>query len=149
MKQKSLSAGAVVIHGWGDQRRYLLLRCFQYWDFPKGMVEKGEAPLDTARREIAEEASLEDLSFPWGDQFTETAPYGDGKVARYYLAVSATRDVVLGHSEELGHPEHDEFRWVTVEEARALLGPRVRAVLEWGHALSATPPLSHGNHNSQ
>lgn len=39
MKQKSLSAGAVVLHGSGDARRYLLMRCFQYWDFPKGMVE--------------------------------------------------------------------------------------------------------------
>lgn len=142
MKQKSLSAGAVVIHGWGDQRRYLLMRCFQYWDFPKGMVEPGEAPFITAQREIAEEASLTDLSFPWGEAFTETAPYGDGKVARYYLAVSATQDVVLGYSEELGHPEHDEFRWVDVDAARVLLGPRVRAVLEWGHQLSGTPPLS-------
>jgi bis(5'-nucleosidyl)-tetraphosphatase len=137
MRQKSLSAGAVVIHGWGDQRRYLLMRCFQYWDFPKGMVEKGEPPFLAAQREIAEEASLTDLSFPWGEQFIETAPYGDGKVARYYLAVSATQDVVLGISEELGFPEHDEFRWLTYEDARALLGPRVRAVLDWAHALSS------------
>lgn len=142
MRQKSLSAGAVVIHGWGDQRRYLLMRCFQYCDFPKGMVEQGESPFLAAQREIAEEATLTDLSFPWGEEFTETAPYGDGKVARYYLAVSASQNVVLGYSAELGQPEHDEFRWLAFEEARALLGSRVRAVLEWGHALSATPPLS-------
>jgi 8-oxo-dGTP pyrophosphatase MutT (NUDIX family) len=136
MKQKCLSAGAVVMHGTGDARRYLLMRCFQYWDFPKGMVEPGESPFLAAQREIEEEASLKDLSFPWGEEFIETAPYGDGKVARYYLAVSATRDVVLGVSAELGFPEHDEFRWVDLEEARALLGARVRAVLEWAHQLA-------------
>lgn len=140
MKQKSLSAGAVVLHGAGDERRYLLMRCFQYWDFPKGMVEPGESPFLAAQREIREEATLDHLAFPWGEEFTETAPYGDGKVARYYLAVSATRDVTLGISEELGFPEHDEFRWLTYPDARALLAPRVRAVLDWGNALSATPP---------
>jgi bis(5'-nucleosidyl)-tetraphosphatase len=142
MKQKSLSAGAVILHGSGDARRYLLMRCFQYWDFPKGMVEPGESPFLAAQREIAEEATLTDLAFPWGELFTETAPYGDGKVARYYLAVSATRDVVLGVSEELGFPEHDEYRWVDVDEARSLLGARVRAVLEWAHKLSAAEPES-------
>lgn len=142
MKQKSLSAGAVVLHGAGDARRYLLMRCFQYWDFPKGMVEPGESPFLAAQREIEEEASLKDLAFPWGEEFTETAPYGDGKVARYYLAVSATRDVVLGVSPELGFPEHDEFRWVDADEARTLLGARVRAVLEWAHKLSSQPPAS-------
>lgn len=141
MKQKSLSAGAVVVHGSGDQRRYLLMRCFQYWDFPKGMVERGESPFLAAQREIREEASLDQLAFPWGEEFTETAPYGDGKVARYYLALSPTTDVTLGISAELGFPEHDEYRWLDYEAARALLGPRVRAVLDWGHALSAQPPV--------
>jgi bis(5'-nucleosidyl)-tetraphosphatase len=140
MKQKSLSAGAAIVHGSGEQRRYLLMRCFQYWDFPKGMVEAGESPFLAAQREIFEEATLSDLEFPWGEEFFETAPYSAGKVARYYLAVSHTQDVVLGISAELGFPEHDEYRWVDYEAGRALLGPRVREVLDWAHALSAKPP---------
>ena len=38
--------------------RYLLLRCFGYWDFAKGELEPGEAPLAAARRELAEEVGL-------------------------------------------------------------------------------------------
>lgn len=140
MKQKCLSAGAVVLHGRGDARRYLVMRCFQYWDFPKGMVEPGEAPFDAARREIREETSLDQLDFPWGEVYTETPPYSAGKVARYYLAVSATQDVTLGVSEELGFPEHDEYRWLDYAACAALLGQRVRAVLDWAHATSAAPP---------
>lgn len=136
MKQKCLSAGAVVMHGEGDARRYLVMRCFKYWDFPKGMVEPGEAPFEAAQREIREETSLEQLAFPWGDVFTETAPYGAGKVARYYLALSPTQDVTLGISEELGFPEHDEYRWLPYEDCAALLGPRVRAVLDWAHGVA-------------
>jgi len=32
--------------GW----RFLLLRAFNHWDFPKGMVETGEEPLAAAIR---------------------------------------------------------------------------------------------------
>ncbi|MES2261663.1 MAG: NUDIX domain-containing protein [Pseudomonadota bacterium] len=145
MKQTCLSAGAVIVHGAGDARLYLVMRCFQYWDFPKGMVEAGESPFIAAQREIREEASLDQLDFPWGEVFTETAPYGAGKVARYYLAVSPTQDVTLGISAELGFPEHDEYRWLPYDECRALLGARVRAVLEWAHALSGQPPADAEN----
>lgn len=137
MKQKTLSAGAVIVHGRGDARRYLVMRCFQYWDFPKGMVEAGEAPFDAACREIAEETSLTALTFPWGYDYTETPPYSAGKVARYYVASSDSVDVVLGVSAELGFPEHDEFRWLPYDDCVPLLGPRVRAVLQWAHAHTA------------
>jgi bis(5'-nucleosidyl)-tetraphosphatase len=38
---------------------------------------------------------------------------------------------MLPVSAELGHPEHDEFRWLNYEAARPLLVPRVLAVLDW------------------
>ncbi len=31
---------------------FLLLRCYKYWDFPKGEVEDGEANLVAALREL-------------------------------------------------------------------------------------------------
>ncbi|HHQ41444.1 MAG TPA: NUDIX hydrolase, partial [Chromatiales bacterium] len=68
--------------------------------------------------------------------YTETPPYGRGKVARYYVAEAPEGEPRLPVSPELGRPEHDEFRWVTYDEARALLNDRVRAVLDWAHALT-------------
>lgn len=74
--------------GW----RVLVLRSFRNWDFPKGAVEPNETPLDAAIRETAEESSITDLAFRWGEVFCETVPYGRGKVARY-LAVLSIRIV--------------------------------------------------------
>jgi 8-oxo-dGTP pyrophosphatase MutT (NUDIX family) len=137
MKQKILSAGAVIVHRTPLQCRYLLLRCFRYWDFPKGIVEAGEAPLSAARREVEEETALSALDFLWGTAFLETLPYGPGKVARYYLASTPTDKVELPVNPELGRPEHDEFRWLLYRDARALLSPRLVPVLDWAHGLSA------------
>jgi len=112
-------------------RLYLLLRAFQYWDFPKGKVEPGEEPLEAARREVQEEAGITELTFRWGYAFFETGPYAQGKVARYYVAETTTRRVVLGINPELGRPEHHEYRWVTPGDAYRLASPRVREVLDW------------------
>ena len=91
----TLSSGVVVVRheprGW----RVLLLRAYDYWDCPKGLLEPGEDPLAAARREVREETGLEDLDFRWGEQFTETPPYSKNKVARYYLALTASADVKL------------------------------------------------------
>lgn len=111
--------------------RCLLLRCFGYWDFPKGEIEPGEDPLQAARREVTEETGLTDLDFRWGEDFVETPPYSRGKVARYYLAQSRAGEVILPVNPELGHPEHHEYRWVELERAPALLGPRLQKVLAW------------------
>jgi bis(5'-nucleosidyl)-tetraphosphatase len=131
-KPRKRSAGAVVVRRVEGEWRFLLLRCYRYWDFPKGEVEPNEDPLETARREVAEETRLVHLDFRWGEAYTETSPYGDGKVARYYLAEAPSGTVSLPVSSELGVPEHHEFRWVDAVEARSLLNDRVRRVLEWG-----------------
>ena len=93
MKVKTRSAGLVVTHQVNHECRYLLLRAYNYWDFPKGIVELTEDPIEAARREVEEETSLRSLDFPWGQVFRETEPYGAGKVARYYLA--ATQEVAV------------------------------------------------------
>ena len=76
--------------GW----RCLVLRVYRNWDFPKGLVEPGEEPLEAALREVTEETGLRDLSLPWGEVWRETEPYAGGKVARYYVAESAAGTVV-------------------------------------------------------
>ena len=135
---KTLSAGVVVIRGKGAHRRFLLLRAYRNWDFPKGMVEAGEDPLDAAIREVKEETSITDLIFHWGYDFCETPPYGRGKVARYYLAETKRKMIHLPISPELGRPEHDEFLWVDQLKARKLLPPRLQPILKWAVNLSVS-----------
>lgn len=134
-KRRTLSAGVIPVRYAGGERLYLMLRAFQYWDFPKGKVEPGEEPLDAACREVKEEAGITDLSFCWGFDFFETGPYAQGKVARYYIGRTETQRVTLGINPELGRPEHHEHRWVTDSEAFDLASPRVQEVLEWAEQL--------------
>ncbi|MGZ8244179.1 NUDIX domain-containing protein [Methylomagnum sp.] len=130
MKNYVLSAGVIIVRGL-PAPRYLLLRAFQYWDFPKGIVEPGEAPLDGACREVLEETGLSQLNFRWGKVYQETKPYGVGKIARYYLAEAPEGEVYLPVNPILGRPEHDEFRWVDFRAAHGLLGARLRPILNW------------------
>jgi len=126
-----LSAGVVVVRPSEEGWRFLLLRAFNHWDFPKGMVESGEEPLEAALREVKEESLIDDLEFAWGESSTRTGPYSRGKVACYYVAVTRTVEVTLPVNPELGRPEHSEFRWVDFDEAMQLVSPRVRPVLHW------------------
>jgi len=90
-----LSAGVIVVSWLNDQPHYLLLRVYNYWGFPKGEVEREEQPLKAAEREVEEETCLKTLQFRWGEDYRETPPYGNGKVARYYVAESPDGKVFL------------------------------------------------------
>ncbi len=127
----TLSAGVVVVRHTADGWRVLLLRVYNYWDCPKGVVEAGEAPLGTARREVREETGIDDLEFRWGEEFVETPPYSKNKVARYYLAETRTIEAKLPVNPELGRAEHHEWRWFTWEEAEQRVVDRLWAVLRW------------------
>jgi bis(5'-nucleosidyl)-tetraphosphatase len=131
-----LSAGVVILRRSGPECRFLLLRAYAHWDFPKGMVEPGEDPVAAARREVFEEAGIAGLRFSWGLDYCETPPYGKGKVARYYLAEADDSRVELRVNPALGRAEHDEYRWVTLEQGNRLLVPRVARVLAWAAALA-------------
>lgn len=135
-KHRISSAGVVIVHAGPEQCRYLLLRCYHYWDFPKGGVEPGEKPFAAACREVREETTLDALEFAWGQVYMDTPPYGFGKVVRYYLARSASDSVALPVNAALGHPEHHEYRWLEYRAARSLLTNRVVPVLDWAHTLT-------------
>ncbi len=127
-----LSAGVVPVRRTDDGWRFLVLRVYRNWDFPKGLVEDGEDPVATAVREAREEAALDDLVLHWGEAFAETEPYSrPRKVARYYLAETRTPTVTLPVNPVLGHPEHHEGRWVDADAAAALLPARLQPILDW------------------
>lgn len=133
---KRFSAGIVPTYKDGPEILFLLLRSYSYWDFPKGEVEQNEDPFEAACRELKEETGIEQVLFPYGDLYKETPPYSQGKVARYYIGEVTTKNVTLGMNEELGHPEHQEYRWVNFANAKQLLGDRVAAILEWANSVS-------------
>lgn len=131
-RKPALSAGVIPVLR--DERLYLLMRAYRYWDFPKGIVEPGEDPLTAATRELQEESGLVAPKFRWGHEFIETERYSYGKVARYYLAEVSDEKILITANPVSGRREHDEYRWVTYDEASKLLVPRVQRVLDWAEA---------------
>jgi 8-oxo-dGTP pyrophosphatase MutT (NUDIX family) len=130
-----LSCGVVLARATEDGYVTLMLRAWHHWDFPKGLMEEGEEPVQAALRELREETGIARTDFEWGERCMETGPYSRGKTARYYLARTDEADVVLGPSPETGVPEHHEWRWVSFDEAYDLTSPRVREVVRWARQI--------------
>ena len=86
---EKLSCGAVLVRKADGDWLTLMLRAYNNWDFPKGILEAGETSLEAAIREIGEETGIHELDFSWGEKYLDTGPYSRGKVARYYLAETA------------------------------------------------------------
>lgn len=128
----AISAGVIPVLK--DQNLFLLMRAYRYWDFPKGIVEEGETSFFAAKRELKEETGLKAANFKWGEDFIETERYSYGKIARYYLAEVDSEKVSIIANPVSGRKEHDEYRWLTYDQAMKLLVPRVRTVLDWAQA---------------
>ena len=128
---KALWCGAVPVRfAWGNWQ-LLVLRAGTQWDFPKGRIDLDEDAQEAAVRETTASTGLTDLEFVFGEDFKETVPYAGNTVARYYVAETHTEQITLPASEASGRPLHDEWRWVTCDEAEDLLPPRLTQVLEW------------------
>ena len=123
--QKEKSAGAIIFRMEKGKPLYLLLRYpsarskKEYWDLPKGHMEKGEEERDTVIREVREETGLQDIEFL--DGFREEIRYwfqakGQkiSKTVAFYLAQTRQKKVTIS-SEHLG------FIWLGYEEAREKL----------------------------
>jgi len=132
---QKLSCGVVLARKTDEGWATLILRAYHHWDFPKGICEQGEEPMQAALREVSEETGIADLAFDWGERFFETGPYSRGKVARYYIASTRQEHVEMGISPETGQPEHHEWRWVTFDEAYDLGSPRVRQIVQWARQI--------------
>lgn len=128
-----LSAGVVIVSLVNRKLRFLLLRAYRNWDFPKGLVEAGENAIDAAIREVREETALDDISFDWGLDYMDTGPYNRGKISRYYIARSKETHILLPVNPELGMPEHHEARWADYQKALTMVSPRLNPVVRWAY----------------
>jgi len=117
------SAGAIVFRKEEGKIHYLLLHYpsvshrakKEYWDLPKGHIERGEKLEDTVRREVEEETGLKDIEFM--DGFKETIRYffrfeekNILKFVTFYLVQTHNKDVKISG-------EHLGFQWLPYEEA--------------------------------
>lgn len=114
------SAGTVLFNENNGRIEYLLLHYpAGHWDFPKGNIEQGERELDTVRREVKEETSIDDIEFI--DGFRKKIRYNYKRKGRlvykeviFYLAKTNERNVCLSY-------EHQGYRWLDYDQAIKLL----------------------------
>jgi len=117
------SAGAVIFRREDNKIYYLLLHYpsttrgakKDYWDLPKGHIEKGEKIEETVKREAEEETGLKDIEIFPG--FKETIKYffkWEGKnimkFVTFYLIETKTKEIKISG-------EHMGFKWLPYEEA--------------------------------
>lgn len=115
------SAGAIIFHK-NKEVKYLLLHYpsgakapKEYWDLPKGHIEKGEKEIDTVKREVKEETGLENIEIiggfkEWIKYFFKFKGKTIFKIVTFYLARTKTKNVKISG-------EHIGYKWLPYEEA--------------------------------
>jgi len=110
------SAGAVVFRKENGKTKYLLIQyCWGHWEFPRGLIEKGENLEETARREIKEEVGIEDIKFipgfkEWIKIFFKLKEKNIMKIATFLLAETDTEKIKLSE-------EHKDYIWLEHKDA--------------------------------
>ena len=112
--------GAVAVLAIDDADRVLLIRQYRHpirhreWELPAGLLDaEGEAPLETAKRELAEEVDLVAAEWALLADFV-VSPGGSNEVIRVYLArgVSAAPATF----ERTGEEADLVTRWVPLDD---------------------------------
>jgi len=130
------SAGAVIFKKHKGIIKYLLLNYpsttrgakRDYWDFPKGHIEKGEKELETAEREIKEETGLKDIEFvegfkEWIKYFFRYQGKTIFKIVTFYL-IEAKNGKVKISGEHIGYqwlPYNQAIKQLTFKNAKEIL----------------------------
>jgi putative (di)nucleoside polyphosphate hydrolase len=115
----------------------------QWWQMPQGGIDEGEAPQDTARRELFEETGVRSatiiarakdwLLYDLPQELIGVAWEGRyrGQKQMWFAARFEGPDSEINLSPREGHePEFDAWQWVRVEQLPALIVPFKRAVYE-------------------
>lgn len=120
MYKKETSYGIIPIKKLKNEWKVLLVKHGKgHWAFPKGHPEAGEAPQETAQRELKEETGLDIVSFLEIPELKEHYMFRHGellidKTAIYFAAFTKG-------SVKIQQAEISDFRWLTLEEAEALI----------------------------
>ena len=132
--KKIESAGVIVVrHDKArNEHKLLLMKAYDFWDFPKGGIEKGESKLEAAVREVEEESGINDLDFCWGKTFYETESFGKfNKRVFYFVAKTEKREVVISKNPQTGFYEHEDYMWLSFKDAKKITVQRIKKAIEW------------------
>lgn len=117
------------------------------WDIPKGRVDPGETPIQTALREALEETGVDLTEF--SDQLKDHGqhPYIPKKDLHLFTLdvdtafdlsnCSCSTNVVMAHGE---YPETDKWEWVPTDQVRGKLGKGMISYMEARGLLEPLPP---------
>ncbi|MDI6602844.1 MAG: NUDIX domain-containing protein [Patescibacteria group bacterium] len=132
------SAGAIIFKK-NKEIKYLLLHYpssaktpKEYWDLPKGHIEKGENEIEAVKREVEEETGLRDIEFvegfkEWIKYFFKFKKKNILKFVTFYLAETKTEKVKVSF-------EHLGFKWLPYEEAlKQLTFKNTKEILKKAH----------------
>jgi bis(5'-nucleosidyl)-tetraphosphatase len=115
------AAGAICYVKDGKKLYYLLLRSSKHgeWGPPKGKAETGESPIETATRELYEEAGVRRARFTPGfehhvDYSIHTKSGQKKKGVVYFLCEMPSDDIKISH-------EHSEAHMATLDEVETLI----------------------------
>ena len=109
IEQSFDGAGCFLIH----KETHLLLALINnagLYDFPKGVREAGEEPLQTAKRECFEECSI----LIENKELMNCGPFFDGKL--FLFCAETIKHPVILRNEKSGIFEHSGYKWVTPKE---------------------------------
>ncbi|GAA1640664.1 NUDIX domain-containing protein [Microbacterium flavum] len=138
--------GAAAVVAIDDDERVLLIQQYRHpirhrdWEIPAGLLDVvGEPPIETARRELAEEADLEAASVePLLSIFT--TPGGNDEIVHIFLArgLAATSSAFARTDEEADI----RMEWVPLQDAvDAVLSGRMRNAILASGILAAAERL--------
>ncbi len=108
------SCGAVIFRDDEDEKKFLLIRNKRsaHWGFPKGHVEPGETPEETAIREVKEETGLNVVILPGFEKKSEYTI--QGKIEKSVSIFLAKTDEISFKAQE---EEIEECDWFTYDLA--------------------------------
>jgi 8-oxo-dGTP pyrophosphatase MutT (NUDIX family) len=133
--RRQVSAGGVAFRRVDDAVQVALVRPrgTERWQLPKGLVDPGESPEVTARREVREEAGVDaEVVAPIEEvQYWYVGTDRDGVRVRFHKSVHFYLLAFRGGDVRDHDHEVDEARWVALDEATELLAFRnEKAVVE-------------------
>ena len=120
---KDKSVGVILYCNFPRSLKFLILKHKKgHWSFAKGHKDKGETAFETAKRELHEEAGIDDVEFIskrilLNEEYTFVNKSKDivKKEVRYFIARSKSKKVKIDNREITG------YKWCTLNAAEKVI----------------------------